>query len=504
MAGSAVVSSNVPMVRLMSSRSAVRIDTTQGEVGGMSFSVGFAEGSGLLELAASPPAGLEVVELPMQRGRNYAAVLRTTAGLPAGQYLGSLTVRACAARPCAGDELATISIPYRINVGATRVVETPGEWATFQADMGHTGYLPVHLDTGKWRTKWTWTRPTSGPLANVVTEGGRVFITERLWNSVAYVNALDERTGTTVWSLSYPNLALGPATVANGRLYTYATGSPSSALLALDTSNGEQVYRTWFGSGYRSPLAPAVRDGIAYPTVESYYRSIRAVGPTGSVAWQAPYGDLDIDAVALDGTWLYHYDGDSLNVIDPKDGSVVKSIADPYASPSYDTAFVGAPIVTSPGNVMAFSGKASAYYGNSGRLLVNYSIAEGKARWRSARPYVTHAATGDGVIVAGSNAPFSLDVLSESTGQLLWSWAPPANDYSFLTSTNVVLTKNLAFVSTGNAVYGIDLVTRRAVWSFPVPGHLSLSPSGTLFVMEPFNGEYANTHQRVFAIGGYR
>jgi outer membrane protein assembly factor BamB len=48
----------------------------------------------------------------------------------------------------------------------------------------------------------------------------------------------------------------------------------------------------------------------------------------------------------------------------------------------------------------------------------------------------------------------------------------------------VVVTKNLAFVSTNRAVYAIDLATHQPVWSYPVAGMLAVSGNGMLYIVE--------------------
>ena len=88
----------------------------------------------------------------------------------------------------------------------------------------------------------------------------------------------------------------------------------------------------------------------------------------------------------------------------------------------------------------------------------------------------------NGVIYAGRNNPKSLDALDEHTGQVLWSWPGTATDAEF--HRNVVVTNNLVFVSTDQAVHAVDLVTHQLVWSYPVPGMLALSASGTLYIVE--------------------
>jgi outer membrane protein assembly factor BamB len=131
----------------------------------------------------------------------------------------------------------------------------------------------------------------------------------------------------------------------------------------------------------------------------------------------------------------------------------------------------------------AFSGRASSSVEQFGtRPLINFSTVGNAVRWRTTRTYITQPATAKGVVYAGSNTPKSFDAIDEATGQVLWSWVPPPSDTGF--HRNVVVTDNLAFVSTDRAIYAIDLSIRQPVWSYPTPGMLAISGSGTLYIVE--------------------
>jgi outer membrane protein assembly factor BamB len=75
---------------------------------------------------------------------------------------------------------------------------------------------------------------------------------------------------------------------------------------------------------------------------------------------------------------------------------------------------------------------------------------------------------------------------------VLWSWVPAPSDTEF--HRNVVVTKNLVFVSTDQAVYAIDLVTHKPVWTWPTPGSISLSGDGYLFIVEGASESTGHLH----------
>jgi outer membrane protein assembly factor BamB len=71
-------------------------------------------------------------------------------------------------------------------------------------------------------------------------------------------------------------------------------------------------------------------------------------------------------------------------------------------------------------------------------------------------------------------------VRSESDGAVVWSWAPPDTDNGFV--SDVLLTRNLVFVSTSTTTYAIDRSTHAAVWNYKASGRLALSANGILYI----------------------
>ena len=108
--------------------------------------------------------------------------------------------------------------------------------------------------------------------------------------------------------------------------------------------------------------------------------------------------------------------------------------------------------------------------GAIGNSLINSDVAGGDFAWRKAGDYASTPAYADGVVYAANELPLRLEARTEADGALLWSWTPPTGDEDV--ESEVLLTDNLAFVSTNLATYAIDLVPiarsgaihRRAAW----------------------------------------
>ncbi|HEY0502864.1 MAG TPA: hypothetical protein VGD42_05135, partial [Lysobacter sp.] len=81
----------------------------------------------------------------------------------------------------------------------------------------------------------------------------------------------------------------------------------------------------------------------------------------------------------------------------------------------------------------------------------------------------------------------TLDAIDESSGQVLWSWTPPAVDAQTAMVGNILLTRNLVFFSTegagGSFVWAVDRATRQVVWRYPGGGYLVMSGNRTLHVI---------------------
>lgn len=421
--------------------------------------------------------------------RSFNVVLRSVAGLVAGPHYGVATFRMCRETPCVNVIAGTeVLVPYRVLVDWVQV----GDWETFQRDARHAGHVPVTLQPERFAFKWQWQRTTPGTLRfinSVVTEAGRVFVSDDEYFGSPMLRALDEHDGSLLWEQVFPQApALNPPAVSDGKVYVATTGHEKTALWAFASADGAPVMQVGFAGQWPHVLAPTVKDGRVYTNGGYYGGGVYAFDATlGDPLWSRFAGDDDMTTPAVDDEHVYYYSGTGLNVYAAATGASVASIADPYF-PGQGYSYHAAPILGSADHVIAFSGGAFSGRASSSveqyesRWLVNYSPAGYSVRWRTARTYITQPAIAKGVVYAGSQSPKSFDAINEATGQVLWSWVPGTADTEF--HRNVVVTDNLVFVSTNRAVYAIDLTTHQPVWSYPVPGMIAISGSGTLYIVE--------------------
>jgi len=425
---------------------------------------------------------------PLGGGR-YRVTVRTSDRLAAEPHRGTLLLRMCVQTPCLDViEGATARPTYLVQVAW----RNPGEWETFQRDAGHTGYVPVTINPSRISRIWEWQRTNPGVIPGinaVVTAPGSVFVSDDSYHApIASLYALKETTGALLWRQDFEDYpALNPPAVSNGRIYVATTGHEQTFLWSFAAADGTPRSQSSFGGQWPNVLAPTVANGIAYTNGGYFGGGVYAFdADDGMSLWSRFSGDDDMTTPAVANGRAYFYDGTALKIYDAYDGSVLGSIVDPY-EPGQGYSHHGAPMLGSPDHVLSFSGGAFSGRASSqveqyeSRPLLDFSPVAGSVRWRTAKDYKTQPAVADGVVYAASNNPKSFDAIDEHTGQVLWSWGPGTADTEF--HRNVVVTQNVAFVSTNRALYAIDLATHRPVWSSPTPGMVAISGSGIMYVV---------------------
>lgn len=398
-----------------------------------------------------------------------------------GVYTGTLTIRACADMLCANPYPDTTH-----SIGYTLTIKGIGDWGTLQRSSRHDGYVPIQVTAARYRTAWTWQRPTQGMLSPVVTDGANVYFSEP--GTSASVHALRASDGEPQWRRVFTSAygggpALAPPTVSGGHVYAATTGHQDTWLYVLRAADGLQVNQGRFSTQWAQILNPTVHNGKAYVNAGYYTGEVYAFdATTGAAAWNTSAGTYGMNTPAVDDDFVYSYNSEALKVLNAADGSLWANIG---ANPQGTYADYNAtPMLGSADHVMVYRG--SAYSAESAqRQLVNYSVAERAQRWMSISLYSNYPAVAKGVVYATSNETRRLDALDEATGRRLWSWTPGETAFTF--TGNVVVTDNLVFVSTRTRIYAIDLRRRHTAWSAATPGTMALSSDGMLFVTTPSN-----------------
>ena len=438
-------------------------------------------------LSVRDPAGRFALPQPQAAtGASFSFKLSALPTVAAGTYSGAFEVRACKDAACADTWPGTASLPYSMKVAAV------GDWEMYQRDAAHTGYVPITVNLARVAKAWEWQRPADSIGASinpVVTAGGKVLVTSDVYFGPGIVYALSEKDGSETWRYSLGQVpAFSPPSVSKGRLYAAVTGHEQTALWAFDTANGDVLAKSGFEGQWPQVMAPTVIGdqvlvGAGYYGGETYAFS----ATTGARNWVHQAGGVwDMYAPAADDTYVYHHNGSALFIIDRATGATVAKIDDPLGTGLNGYEYFGGPVLGSKRNAISFAGGAFSGHASSSteqydqRVLSSFDLAGRRYNWSTANRYLTTPAVADGVLYAGRNMPSVLDAMDEATGKVLWSWFPPESSETI--HRNIIVTRNLLFVSTDRAVYAIDLATRKSVWRYAEPGALALSADRTLYI----------------------
>ncbi len=426
----------------------------------------------------------------------YTVSAQTRSDLAPGEYKGNVTFRLCQETACthvyAG---STVTYAYDIVVNLK-------DWATYQREPGHSGYVHLTLDPSKFAKAWEWSAPNGELLSTISSHDGTIFVSGR--SSFGTIHAISASSGTQLWSYDAPGNSLGAPGYAAGNVYVQIqTMNETNSVTALNASTGTYVQQMSFASQWAGFLAPTLYSDSAYIAAGYYGNGVYAFKlADGSQTWTASDSGGSIwdgEAPAVDETYVYYYSGSALDVFNRSTGAKVASISDPFFNWSGYSYYSG-PIIGSDQNVIAFSGSAMNSgsmidQAQVGRPLVNFSVKTGSYAWRTANVYRTAPAFHNGMLFAGRKSSATLDAIKESDGSILWSWSAPGDS---TTVGNVVVVDNLVFVSTEAHIYAIDLTTHATVWTYNAPGALAIIPGSILVISE---GSYAGNFSTIFSDG---
>jgi len=431
---------------------------------------------------------------------SYLLTLHTSTKITESNFASNVTLNLCSDTACATPQkVASITVPFNIDVlsptsnwpgnNVTALAVWPGvaDWSTFQGNAAHTGLVPVTLDpnlfTLRWETLWDSGRLQDYDLNETLTvANGQLF---QVAGNVLY--ARKEFDGTPTWAYDFSALApfagegfVYPPAAANGKVYLAAGAQQNTYMFGLDAASGAVSFKAQMSSQWPNYLAPTVWNGNIYADGGSY-DGLYGFSPTGQQLFFATAGQTELWSPAVDATGVYTYTYLGLRVVDPVSGAVLHTITDPTFT-NYIYELGGSPVLGAPGSVIVANyANWQLNSGGIGNTLVDFNTAKNNIAWQVAGNYPTTPAYANGTIYAANDDPVQLEARNEADGSLKWSWTPPAaGDLHFV--SEVLLTNNLAFVSTNLSTYAIDLMTHQTVWSYPLSARLALSQNGILYL----------------------
>jgi len=314
-----------------------------------------------------------------------------------------------------------------------------------------------------------------------------VYVSTDVYFGDAALVALSEQEGAELWRTEFDDVpALNPPALAESKVIVATSGHEDTILWGLSRDGGAVEFQAPFDSQWGHYLAPTVVGNSIYQE-GGFYGGLTYSFDTESGAQNFSIGSTaswSMSTPAADANNVFAYSRDALSVIDLGGGSAI-SIPDPFGNDESD--YHATTVIGSGRNVLAFSGGAFSGRASSNvehfgeRVISSFDVAAGVHQWATTAEYKTHYAVADGLIYAGKSVPLSLDAIDEATGEVVWSWTPPAaDDGSF--HRNVVATRNLLFTSTDTKVYAIDRATRAVVWTYNEPGMLAITDNRILLL----------------------
>jgi outer membrane protein assembly factor BamB len=455
--------------------------------------------AGTLFASASDSAGLvqPAVTVTANGAGSYTFTLTTLASQPASRYTGNVTIKLCSDAPCTvAQAVPSITVPYDVTVQsnlsawpgdkltALSALSGVADWATFQGNNAHTGYVPIDVNADKMVLRWKRGAVNnsgsnfSATISPLVTSNGRFFA-----SGDKKLTAYQESDGAPLWSYDTTGLtyaSVNPPAVDGGVVYMAAGQQQSTYMLAFDAADGSLRMKSAMTSQWDNYLSPIVQNGAVYTNGGSY-GGIYGFATTGEQLFFSSLSQTSGWSPAGDARAIYAYTGDALTLFEPKTGTVLSSIKDTGFS-NYVYQVGGSAVIGANGGVYA-AAYANGYLngGNIGNALTRFDTLKGFVDWRVPGVYRVTPAYADGVLYAPNANPYRIEARAEATGALLWSWIPPlSGETSFFASP--VVTKNLLITSTNLNTYAIDLKSHKVVWSYPAPGYLAISQNGILYI----------------------
>ncbi len=456
-----------------------------------------ADNSGILNPVGSTIPGESV----------YSLFLTTLATANPGVHQSNAVVSLCGDAACDSQKgVETFTLPVNINVlsassawpgnhlSALNAVSGAADWAMFQGNAAHTGYVPIGLDPNQFSARWeiqstgSYASYSNPPISNTIaTSNGRIFQA-----SGTSLFARNEFDGSTAWQYDtsvLPSIApihqVNPPSVVNGTVYMVAGSQQYTYLMGFGATNGNINFSTTLYSQWQRYLAPTVQSGSTNVYIDNGpYDGLYGFTGGGTQLFSAVTDMTDKWTPAVDSTSVYTYTGGQaggmLRIYNSATGALTSEIADPtFTNYTYDLG--GAAVLGAPGSVFAANFENALLNGDTlGNTLSRFDTTTGTISWKIAGGYPTTPAYANGILYVANQNPMRLEARAETTGRLIWSWTPPVADTQFI--SEVLLTNDIAFVSTNNATYAIDMNFQQAVWSFPLSAKLALSKNGILYM----------------------
>jgi len=431
------------------------------------------------QIGVIDPAGVTSGSVSNFTPQGFNATLATSTSLGQGDYSSNVEIRLCR------DDPRTCSLPVPgspwivslkvqvkspVNLSSLQALPGVGAWSTYQGNASHTGYVAATFDVAKFSRRWNvpakWNYDL--PLNSAASDNGAVYVTRTEGGfGNAEVVAISEATGAELWRTPLgPISHVNPPAAANGQVYVTTTGHADTFLWVFDQRDGSLLSKTALTSQWDSYMAPTVVGTDVY-TDSGYYGGMVKFSAAGkSLTWSADLPQYDSWTPAVDTRDAYAYMDGKLHAVNVVTGAVDWTVTDPGNNWS---GYAGAPVVLADN---------LAFVANGGRLLA-FDTARHVIAWTVAGSVAGQPAYGNGAVYVLNANGTVLEARTPADGSLQWT----SESLGTGRNTHVIVTRNLAFVSSPLRTTAIDLATHKIVWAYPSGGDLSISANGVLYIL---------------------
>lgn len=201
---------------------------------------------------------------PTASGTSFNVSLKTASMLPGGTSTGNVTFRLCTSADCStvypgSTQTFTVNLDVRLR-----------DWATFQRDAAHTGYVAVNYNTADFTSAWSFATGQNQP-SEIAARRGSIFVNVRQEDGVLS-RAINAENGTVIWSYNLGrNVYFGGPAYGNGRVASLSMSSYSDSipiqLITADSGRSLGVV-TYASQGGQGGVPTFVGDDLYYQAGE--------------------------------------------------------------------------------------------------------------------------------------------------------------------------------------------------------------------------------------------
>lgn len=437
------------------------------------FNIGILESKGLI----SPK-----VQITALNQMEYLARLSLAGTIKPGTHQSQVEVRLCeddpltCAKPIEGSPwYLPLNVEVKPGTNLTPVDGAKAAWLPVWGDAARTRYVPGRFDPAKFTQRW---RAMSGWVDTfMVADGTAVF------NTTGGFEAIRESDGAKLWSVKTALFeSFGRPAIANGKVFA---NNNSTSVWAYDQKTGVLNHKTELKTsvyGSREKPVPLAYDGALYLPRENEANSdgvsaahlSKLDAASGQVKWSKSIIGIDVLAYGQNIYALGYpkTGGTMIEVLRAADGQsrhlgLEGSCKQPVMGP-----LAGRPVIY----LTCGSGPSTqlrAIDADTGKQVWSVAAAGSYSSSEYALAGATlYAVDGEGRLEARSTAD----------GKLNWSVNLKQNGATTVFARGIAVTDNMVFVATDYKVLAIDMSSQQVVWSYPIGGAISLSPSGILFI----------------------